>query len=89
MDMALDGGDEDSARLAFQAARQRDLDEVVAHAVTVNEEWGDLYGELMEAANDPELGPGDRFEMFAKKSPSSYDLYNKPNDINRAGMMKQ
>jgi hypothetical protein len=88
MSMALDGGDEDSALLAFQAGRQRDLDDVVAHAVDVNEAWGDLYGELMDAANDPELDPGDRFEMFAAKSPSRYDLYNKPNDINRAGMMK-
>lgn len=89
MDMVLDGGDEDSALLAFQAARQRDLEDVVAHAVTGNEAWGDLYGELADAANDPELDPADRFELFAAKSPSRFDLYNKPNDINRAGMMMQ
>jgi hypothetical protein len=83
MDMALDGGDEDAALLAFQAGRRRDLDEVVAHAITVNEEWGELYAELAEAANDLGLDPGDRFETLAPPVPTKQDILNAPpSDIN-------
>ncbi len=78
MDMALDGGDEDAALLAFQAGRRRDLDEVVAHAITVNEEWADLYTELSEAANDLGLDPGDRWETLAPPAPSKFDILNTP-----------
>ncbi len=89
MDMALDGGDEDAALLAFQAGRQRDLEEVVAHAITVREDWGDLYAELAEAANDPELDPGDRFEMFAQKAPTKETILGgPPSDRNTYGMMR-
>lgn len=89
MDMALDAGDENAALLAFQAGRQRDLEEVVAHAITVSEEWGDLYSELAQAANEPELDPGDRFEMFAQKSPSKETLFGgPPSDRNITGMMR-
>lgn len=74
MDMALDAGDEDAALLAFAAGRQRDLDKVVDHAIAAREDWAELYTELAEAANDPELDPGDRFELFAQKAPSKSDL---------------
>lgn len=86
MDMALAAGDEDAALVAFAAARRRDLAEVVSHAITVNERWGDLYGELAEAANDPELDPGDRFEMFAQKPSNILDA--PPTDRNTFGMMR-
>ncbi len=89
MDSALTSGDEDAALLAFQIARQRDLEKVVAHAVTVREDWGDLYGELMEAAEDPELDPGDRFEMFAKPAPTKEAILAAPlDDRNIYGMMR-
>lgn len=89
MDMALDAGDEDAALVAFAAGRQRDLEEVVAHAVTVREDWGDLYAELAEVANEPELDPGDRFEMWAQKAPGKEALFGgPPSDINLTGMMR-
>jgi len=89
MDSALTSGDEDAALLAFQIARQRDLEKVVAHAVTVREDWGDLYGELVEAAEDPELDPGDRFEMFAKPAPTKEAILAAPLDVrNIYGMMR-
>jgi predicted nuclease with TOPRIM domain len=89
MDSALTSGDEDAALLAFQIARQRDLEEVVAHAVTADETWGDLYGELAEAAEDPELSPGDRFEMFAKPAPTKEAILAAPlDDRNIYGMMR-
>jgi hypothetical protein len=89
MDMAIDGGDEDAALLALQAGRRRDLDEVVAHAITVNEEWGELYAELSEAANDLGLDPGDRWETLAPPAPTKYDLLNAPqSDINFYGSLR-
>ena len=89
MDMALDTGEEDAALLAFQAGRRRDLDEVVAHAITVNEEWADLYTELAEAANDLGLDPGDRWETLAPPAPTKYDLLNAPqSDINFYGSLR-
>ena len=89
MDSALTSGDEDAALLAFQIARQRDLEEVVAHAVTVRDDWGELYGELAEAAEDPELDPGDRFEMFAKPAPTKEAILASPlDDRNIYGMMR-
>ena len=89
MDSALTSGDEDAALLAFQIARQRDLEEVVSHAVTVREDWADLYGELAEAAEDPELDPGDRFEMFAKPAPTKEAILASPlDDRNIYGMMR-
>ncbi len=89
MDMALGGGDEDAALLAFQAGRRRDLDEVVAHAITVNEEWGELYAELSEAANDLGLDPGDRWETLAPPAPTKYDILHAPqSDINFYGSLR-
>jgi uncharacterized protein (DUF885 family) len=83
MDMALDGGDEDAALLAFAAGRRRDLDEVVAHAITINDEWAELYAELSEAANDLGLDPGDRFETLAPPAPTKFDILNTPlSDLN-------
>jgi hypothetical protein len=90
MDMALDGGDADAALLAFQAGRQRDLEEVVAHAITVNEAWGGLYAELSEAANDLGLDPGDKFETLAPAAPTKQDLLlvRPQSDINVYGQMR-
>jgi len=89
MDMALDAGNEDAALVAFAAGRQRDLEDVVAHAITVREDWADLYAELAEAANEPELDPGDRFEMFAQKAPGEQTLFSgPPSDRNITGMMR-
>lgn len=89
MDMALGAGDEDAALLAFQAGRQRDLEEVVAHAIDVREDWSDLYVELADAANNPDLDPGDRFELFAQKAPSKQDLLGATqSDINVTGMLR-
>jgi hypothetical protein len=89
MDMALDGGDEDAALLAFQAGRRRELDEVTSHAITVNEEWGELYAEISEAANDLGLDPGDRWETLAPPAPTKYDILNTPqSDINFYGSLR-
>jgi hypothetical protein len=89
MDRPLDAGDEDAALLAFQAGRQRDLDDVTSHAITVREDWGDLYGELSEAANDLGLDPGDKFETLAPKIPSKEAIFNQlQSDINVYGRMR-
>jgi hypothetical protein len=89
MDMALDGGDEDAALLAFQAGRRRELDEVTSHAITVNEAWGELYAELSEAANDLGLDPGDRWETLAPPAPTKYDILHAPqSDINFYGSLR-
>jgi predicted nuclease with TOPRIM domain len=89
MDMALDGGDEGAALLAFQAGRRRELDEVTSHAITVNEAWGELYAELSEAANDLGLDPGDRWETLAPPAPSKYDILHAPqSDINFYGSLR-
>ena len=89
MDMALDGGDEDAALLAFAAGRRRELDEVTSHAITVNEEWGELYAELSEAANDLGLDPGDRWETLAPPAPTKYDILHTPqSDINFYGSLR-
>jgi hypothetical protein len=89
MDMALDTGEEDAALLAFQAGRRRELEEVTAHAITVNEEWADLYTELAEAANDLGLDPGDRWETLAPPAPTKYDLLHAPqSDINFYGSLR-
>jgi len=76
MDLALAGGHEDAALLAFQVARERDLEEVISHAITVNERWAELYSDLTENENDVglELDAGDKFETLAPKAPSRFDI---------------
>ena len=75
MDAALQAGDEDGALVAFQAARNRDLEMVVSHAATVNERWGDLLGEISEADTDSiDMEPGDKFELGAQKTPTQQDI---------------
>jgi hypothetical protein len=88
MDLAIQSGDEDAALVAFAAGRQRDLEEVVAHAVDLSEEWGALYAELQLAQNQPELDPGDVFEMYAQPVPSRHEILGGPQrDINVYGQM--
>jgi len=91
MDMALAGGHEDAALLAFWVARERDLEEVIAHAITVNEKWGELYSDLTENENDVglELDAGDKFETLAPKAPSRFDILAAPKkDIDVYGAMR-
>ncbi len=89
MDMALDAGDEDAALVAFAAGRQRDLEEVTSHAITVNEDWSELYTELAEAANDLGLDPGDKFETLAPSIPTKEAIFNQmQSDINVYGQMR-
>jgi hypothetical protein len=88
MDLALDAGLEDAALLAFAAGRQRDFDDVVAHAIDAREDWADLYSELAQAAQDPDLDPGDRFELFAQPAPQKQNLLGAPQrDINLYGQL--
>lgn len=76
MDMSIASGDEDAALLAFQAGRQRDLEEVTSHAITIREDWAEFFSELIEIEKDQglELDPGDRFEMLASPAPTKEDL---------------
>jgi hypothetical protein len=91
MDLALAGGHEDAALLAFQVARERDLEEVISHAITVNERWAELYSDLTENENDVglELDAGDKFETLAPKAPSRFDILAAPKaDIDVYGAMR-
>jgi hypothetical protein len=91
MDMALAGGHEDAALLAFWVARERDLEEVIAHAITVNEKWGELYADLTENENDVglELDAGDKFEILAPEPPSRWDILAAPKkEIDVYGAMR-
>jgi hypothetical protein len=91
MDMSLASGDEDAALLAFQVARERDLEEVIAHAITVREDWGELYADLAENENDVglELDAADKFETLAPKAPSRFDILAAPKaDIDVYGAMR-
>jgi hypothetical protein len=76
IDLALDTGNEDAALLAFRVARQRDLEEVVSHALTIREDWEEPCAELQEAANQPQIEPEVRFDMVAPEAPSKHDLIN-------------
>ena len=82
--------DVDAALVAFQTARERDLEEVVSHAITVSEHWGDLYAELQEAAADGDLDPGDKFDTLAPKQPTREAIlsnFRQP-DSNTFGQMR-
>jgi hypothetical protein len=74
MDLALASGDEDAALVALAAARRRDLEDVVGHAIDMREDWAGLIAELTTAQNLPELDPGDVFETFAEKAPAKADI---------------
>jgi hypothetical protein len=89
MDIALASGDEDAALVAFAAGRHRDLEHVIAHATTVNERWGDLYNELVEAASDLGLDADTKFETLAPKAPSKEAIFDQiQSDINVYGQMR-
>lgn len=90
MDMALAAGDEDAALVAFQAARERDLEEVTSHAITINERWGELYVELQDAAADGDLDPGGKFDTLAPKQPTREAILSnfRQSDSNITGMMR-
>ncbi|MBA3290246.1 MAG: hypothetical protein H0U17_01990 [Actinobacteria bacterium] len=76
LDMSLSAGDEDGALVAFSAARQRNLEQVVAHAVTIREDWGDLLGEIAEAEAEVDMEPGDKFELLARPTPTAAEIKN-------------
>ncbi len=85
-DISLRGGDEDGVLLALKAARQRDLEDVVAHIVTLREDLGDLYGELMLVAGDREVDAADRFELLAAAVPTEGSLLAPRGGNSMAGM---
>jgi hypothetical protein len=92
MDLALSSGLEDAAKLAFKAGRDRDLEEVTAHALDHGpDEWGELFVDLVEASSQPELDPADKFEMIASRypAPTKQDILAQGQpDINKYGMMR-
>jgi hypothetical protein len=92
MDLALSSGLEDAALLAFSVGRDRDLEEVTAHALTVGpDEWSELYTDLMEASSQPELDPADKFEAIASRypAPTKQEILKQGQpDINKYGMMR-
>jgi hypothetical protein len=85
-DIALDIGDENGVLLALKAGRQRDDADVVAHIITVREDLGALYGELMLAAGDPEIDVADRFELLAAVVPTESSLLAPRGGNSMAGM---
>jgi hypothetical protein len=94
MDLALGAGFEDAALLAFAAGRQRQLEEVVAHALSVGrEDWEELYAELSLAANLPWLEDAGEieaaFDTFSQKAPSQAEIARaRPqSDINIYGQL--
>ncbi len=86
VDLALGTGDEDGVLLALAAARQRDDEGVVSHIVSVREDLGDLYGELMLAASDPAIDVSDRFELLAAVVPTESSLLAPRGGNSMAGM---
>jgi hypothetical protein len=91
LDAALQLGEagEDTALLFFQVARQRDLSEVVAHAVDMREDWSEIYEDILEGSAQPSVDPADRFEMLAPKSVTKQDLLVTPqSDANVYGQLR-
>ena len=72
--LGLGEAGEDSARLFFQTARQKDYDDVVAWATDLREDWAEAYAVILEGSSQPDVDPGDRFEQLAAAAPSKYDL---------------
>lgn len=91
MDSAFGLGDagEDAALLAFQMARQKDFEQAVAHALDAHEGWSELYEDIAEGGGDPDLDPGDRFEMFAADVPTAAGILGASQpDANVYGQMR-
>ncbi len=76
LDAALQLGEagEETALLFFQIARQRDLSEVIARAVDMREDWGEIFEDILEGSAQPDVDPGDRFELLAPKSVTKQDI---------------
>ena len=92
LDMALAAGDEDAVLLAFKAGRQRGLDAVIGHALTQGpDEWETLYVDAQAAGEQPEVDPGDRFEILAQRfpAPTKQDILAQGQPgINVSGMLR-
>jgi hypothetical protein len=89
MDLALASGDEDAGRLAFQAGRLRDLEEVTSHGLTIRDDWAGLYAELTEASSDLGIDAADKWETLAPAPPSKFDILNAAqSDLNVYGQMR-
>jgi hypothetical protein len=73
-DMALDTADADGVLLALKAGRQCGHEDVVSHIISVREDLGELFGELMLVAGDPEIDVSDRFELLAAQVPTETSL---------------
>ncbi len=85
-DLALDTEDEDGVLLALKAARQCDHEDVVSHIISVREDLGALYAELMLVAGDPEIDVADRFELLAAQVPTESSLLAPRGGNSMAGM---
>ncbi|MDP8951024.1 MAG: hypothetical protein M3N18_02100 [Actinomycetota bacterium] len=91
LDAALRLGErgEQSALLFFRIARQKDFDDVVAHAIDLREDWQEAYVDILEGSEQPDVDPGDRFETLAGKPPSRQDiLRGRQADINAYGSLR-
>jgi hypothetical protein len=86
VDISLDIGDETGVLLALAAARQRGHEDVVSHIISVREDLGELYGELMLVAGDPEIDVSDRFELLAAQVPTESSLLAPRGGNSMAGM---
>ncbi len=86
VDISLDIGDETGVLLALAAARQRGHEDVVSHIISVREDLGELYGELMLVAGDPEIDVADRFELLAAQVPTETSLLAPRGDNSMAGL---
>ncbi len=87
--LGLGEAGEDSARLFFQTARQKDYDDVVAWATDLREDWAEAYAVILEGTSQPDVDAGDRFEQLAAAAPSKYELFNAAQpDINVFGSLR-
>jgi hypothetical protein len=91
LDAALQLGDvaEATALLFFQVARQRDLTGVTARAVDLRPDWSEIYEDILLGSSQPDVDPGDRFEMLAPKSVTKQDILVVPqSDANVYGSLR-